>query len=110
MRARRFDPEAIAYSAIENASRTPITRSELITILATGEGDPSHVRALFGDVSLGTLIKLAIAFGISDAALAEAYARARRLHAARQPDLDRFAAELGHVFDQDAVPGAPSSV
>jgi hypothetical protein len=93
--ADRFDPEAVAYSAIENASRMPIDRAGLRTTLATGEGDPSHVRALFGDVSLSTLLRLAMAFGISDGELARAYGNARKNHAACQPDLDRFAAELG---------------
>ena len=93
--AKRFDPEAVAYSAIANASRTPTDRAVLRAILATGDGDPSHVRALFGDVSLTTLLRLAMAFGISDAELAQAYSLARRNHAASQPDLDRFLGEVG---------------
>jgi hypothetical protein len=51
--------------------------------------------ALFGgDVSLTTLIRLAIAFEISEVTLARAYVRARDEYAANE-ELDEFAAELG---------------
>jgi hypothetical protein len=93
--------EAIAYSAVENGSRIPIAAGELAQTLATGEGDSSHVRALFGDVSLSTLMQLAIEYDISDAALARAYANARRSHAASNPELDDFAAEQGIAADRD---------
>lgn len=78
-----------------------------MTALSTGEGDPSHVRALFGDVSLSTLMRLAIEFGISDAVLAQAYANARRNCAARNPDLDSFAAEFGHELDLQSFASEP---
>lgn len=63
-------------------------------MLAGGTGEPSHLAALFRDVSLSTLIRLAIRFEISDTTLARAYVRARELHGAANPELDDFAAEL----------------
>jgi len=74
----RFDPAAAALSAIANVSRVPAIRAAVKRMLDTGTGEPSHVMALFGgDVSLTTLIRLAIAFEISDVTLAQAYVWAR---------------------------------
>jgi len=53
------DPEKTALNAIENASRVPVRRADLPRLLSTGEGEPSHLRALFGDVDLHTLLRLA---------------------------------------------------
>jgi hypothetical protein len=49
--------------------------------------------------SLLTILQLAIEFGISDPDLAQAYARARRSCGARNPELDKFAAEFGYELD-----------
>jgi hypothetical protein len=92
---RRFDPAASALSAIENASRIPIRREDLRVLLATGEGEPSHLRALFGDVDLHTLLRLAAALDVDDEALVRAYARARKNVAAANSELDEYAQPFG---------------
>jgi hypothetical protein len=56
-------------------------------LLSTGEGEPSHLRALFGDVDLHTLLRLATLYAIDDATLA----RARQSAAAANADLDEYA-------------------
>jgi hypothetical protein len=91
---KEFDPAAAALSAIQNASTKPVISADLRTMLATGAGEPSHLAALFSDVSLSILIRLAIQYEISDIALARAYLRARELHGASNRELDDFAAEL----------------
>jgi hypothetical protein len=102
--AARFDPKATAYSAIENTGCAAPTPAGLRAVLATGAGDPTHVRTLFSDLSLSTLMRLAIEFEISDETLAEAYVRARAHHAASNPELDQFAAEMGYDPWQAPIP------
>jgi hypothetical protein len=102
--AAEFDPKATAYSAIENAGGSSPTPAGLTAVLTTGTGDPSHVRALFSDLALSTLMRLAIELEISDETLARAYLRARSEHAASNPELDRFAAEMGYDPWQAPVP------
>ena len=75
-------------SAIENASSIPV--SERICRLAK-DGEPSHVRALFGDVDLHTLRRMAMILDIDGETLARAYRAARRRTAAANPELDEFA-------------------
>ena len=94
VRERTFDPLATALSAIDNASRAPAARDDVRRMLQSGAGDPSHLRALFGDVELHTLCRLAAEFAIDDRALASAYARARREVAAANAELDEFAAQF----------------
>jgi hypothetical protein len=94
IRNRNFDPAAAALSAIENASRTPIAREDLRRMLETGSGDPSHLRALFGDVDLYTLVRLAAVFSVEDRTLARSYAAARETAAAANAELDEFAAQF----------------
>lgn len=89
------DPEKIALNAIENASRVPVARVDLRRLLATGEGEASHLRALFGDVDLHTLLRLATLFDVDDPALARAYVRARATVAAANAELDEYAATYG---------------
>jgi hypothetical protein len=89
---RQFDPFATALSAIENASSIPVSGVDLPTLLRTGEGEPSHVRALFGDVDLHTLRRIANILDIDGATLARAYRAARRKTAAANPELEEFAA------------------
>jgi len=93
--AKTFDPAAMALNAIENASRVPIRREDLFALIATGEGDSSHLRALFGDVDLHTLSRLADRLGVDDFTLARSYARARESAAAANAELDDFAAQYG---------------
>jgi hypothetical protein len=64
-------------------------------MLVTGTGEPSHIMALFSEVSLTALIRLAIAFEISDVTLARAYVRARDEYATANAEMEEFAAELG---------------
>jgi hypothetical protein len=90
-----FDPARAALNAIENASTIPITREDLPRLLSTGEGEGSHLRALFGDVDLHTLLRLATLFDIDDPTLVRAYARARATAAAASADLDEYAATYG---------------
>jgi hypothetical protein len=94
VRERTFDPLAAALSAIENASRTAVVRDDVRRMLQTGAGDPSHLRALFGDVDLHTLCRLAALFAIDDLTLARSYVKARREVAAANSELDEFAAQF----------------
>jgi hypothetical protein len=109
MMDRRTVAQAVACSAIENVRPYDVTRGELVKALSSGAGDPTLVRTLFGDVSLLTILQLAIEFGISDPDLAQAYARARRSCGARNPELDRFVAEFGYKLDFDGPLGPGSS-
>jgi hypothetical protein len=90
---KSFDPMATALSAIQNASRAPVTADQVLVALRTGTGEPSHVRALFGDVALQTLIRLGIRYGISNDEIGRAYRIALRTTAARNPELDAWCAE-----------------
>lgn len=92
--AKTFNPMATALSAIENASTVPIEADEVLRLLRGGQGAGSHLRALFGDVGLSTLLQIAIAHGIDDATLAQAYRQAASIHAAANPELDEFVAEM----------------
>ena len=94
VRERAFDPFASALNAIANTSATPPDREDVRAMLKTGAGDPSQLRALFGDVELHTLSRLADLFAIDDLTLARAYARARREVAAANAELDEFAAQF----------------
>ena len=68
-----FDPMATALSAIENASTVPVTPNQVLIALRTGQGESSHLRALFGDVNFETLIRIGIRHGISNAEIGRAY-------------------------------------
>ena len=92
--AETFNPMATALSAVENASTVPIDAGEVLRLLRGGHGAGSHLRALFGDVGLSTLLRIAIAHGIDDAALAQAYRDAASTHAAANPELDEFLADI----------------
>jgi hypothetical protein len=92
--ARTFDPMLTALNAVTNGSRIPVAADDIVRILSGGSGDPSHMRALFGDVALSALIRLAIAYDISDEILASAYVRARSKYAAANPELDQFARDI----------------
>jgi hypothetical protein len=88
-----FDPIATVLSAIENASSMPVTESQVLVALRTGEGEPTHLRALFGDVSFETLIRVGIRHGISNNEIGHAYARAVGSAGARNTELDEWCAE-----------------
>ena len=89
------DPMRAALNAIENGSRVPVRREDVTPLLATGEGEASHLRALFGDVDLHTLLRLAAQLGVDDAALVRAYVRARETALAANGELDELAALHG---------------
>jgi hypothetical protein len=91
---RTFDPVAIAMSAIANVSAIPTTRADIGRMLVSGEGEPSHIMALYSDIDLTSLMRLAIAFDISDEVLARAYIHARDVYGACNPEMDDFAAEM----------------
>jgi hypothetical protein len=94
---KTFDPTSIAISAIENVSRIPVTKADIKRMLTTGTGEPSHIMALFSDVDYSSILRLAIAFGISDADLARAYVRARDTYAASNAEMDEFVLEMETV-------------
>jgi hypothetical protein len=84
----RSDPHATAWSAVVNASRVPFDRAMIAVLLAGGDGDVAQLRALFGDVALDTLLRLADRHGIAEATLARAYLRARARHGAANPEVE----------------------
>lgn len=90
---KKYDPMATALSAIQNASTVPVTPEQVMTALRTGIGEPSHLRALFSDVSFQTLIRLGIDHGISNGEIGRSYLVARRDGAARNLELDAWCAE-----------------
>jgi hypothetical protein len=90
-----FDPMQTAVNAIENASTVPVARDDIKRLLSTGEGEGSHLRALFGDVDLHTLLRLATLFDIDDLTLVRAYARARQTAAAANAEMDEYASTYG---------------
>ena len=87
------DPMTTVLSAIQNASTVPVTESQALSALRTGSGEPSHLRALFGDVSFETLIRVGIRYGISNDEIGRAYRRAVRSAGARNEGLDEWCAE-----------------
>ena len=102
---KTFDPATIAISAIENVSRIPVTKADLKRMLATGSGEPSHIMALFSDVDYSAILRLAIAFDISDADLARAYVCARETYAASNAEMDEFVLEMDAVTRSNSGPG-----
>lgn len=78
---------ATALNAIRNASRVGATAVDVANMLATGCGPPAYLRALFGDVSDITLMRLAVALDIETEALLASYVRAKAVGAAN-PALD----------------------
>jgi hypothetical protein len=48
---KTYDPTAIAISAIENVSLIPVARDDVKRMLSTGDGEPSHIMALYSDVN-----------------------------------------------------------
>lgn len=93
VRERTFDPLVTALSAIANTSR-----SRRLATMYDGCWRPAPATprtcALFGDVDLHTLDRLAAQLAIDDRTLARAYARARREVAAANSELDEFAAQF----------------
>jgi hypothetical protein len=65
----------------------------VLVALRTGKGEPSHLRALFGDVAFETLIRVGIRYGISNSEIGHAYAVAVRSAGARNAELDEWCVE-----------------
>jgi hypothetical protein len=99
---KTYDPVAIAISAIENVSVIPVARDDIKRMLSTGDGEPSHVMALFSDVPYSALLRLAIVFGISDDDFARAYIHTRHTYAAANPDFDAFVLERETIWEAEA--------
>ena len=72
--------ELIREHTDEIASTIPVAREDIPRLLSTGEGEGSHLRALFGDVDLHTLLHLATLFDID----ARSRLRARSEHSRRR--------------------------
>jgi len=72
--------ELIREHTDEIASNIPVAREDIPRLLSTGEGEGSHLRALFGDVDLHTLLHLATLFDID----ARSRLRARSGHSRRR--------------------------
>ncbi len=79
--------------AVENASNQPITEAEIIAVLQGAGGNPSHVRAIFGDVSLQAIASVGASAGTDLATILDAYRAAREAVAAANPELDAALAE-----------------
>ena len=88
-----FDPMTTAISAIRNASTVPVTADDVLVALRTGNGDGSHLRALFGDVNFETLVRIGIRYGVSNDEIGRAYLLARERAAARNEALDAWCAD-----------------
>jgi hypothetical protein len=82
-------------NAVRNGSVVPVTPDEIIRVLSGAGGDPSHMRALFGDVSMAALDRAAAAHGIPLDTVLDAYADARTTVAAANPELDAALDERG---------------
>jgi hypothetical protein len=88
------DPLQIGANALANSSPTPVGKSELIAILATGDGPGHLVRALFEDCSLESLDRMAMEAGLTAAQIRAAYLVARVRHRARNADMEGDAAQF----------------
>ncbi len=77
---------------LANASARPATPDEILEALRTGHGEPAHLRALFGDTSFETLIRIGILHGIANDEIGRAYVAARR-YGARNAALDEWCLE-----------------
>ena len=79
---------AIGLSAVSNASNVDVTEATMMSVLKTGDGPGSIVRALFGDCSLETLDRLAAEIGMTRRDLDASYATAKALHAAANAEFE----------------------
>ena len=89
------DAFAIFVNAIENVNAGTFDAQAITAILATGDGHPSAVRAIFGDVPLEAIDEAATAAGISQKTLMRAYLTARDRHAAINEQIEELLAADG---------------
>jgi hypothetical protein len=93
---------AIFVNAIENVNAGTFDEQAITTILATGDGHSSAVRAVFGDVPLEAIDEAATAAGISTKTLMRAYLTARDRHAAINDQLEELLASDGQPTPQSS--------
>lgn len=74
--------------AVENVSREPVTDDDIIAILRGEGGRGSHLRAVFGDVSLQSIAAAGAAAGIPLRDVLAAYQAAKATALAANPELD----------------------
>jgi hypothetical protein len=94
MKTIKDDPLQIGVNALANCSRIPVCKSDLIAILATGDGPGHLVRALFEDCSLESLDRMAMEAGLTAAQVRAAYLVARMRHRASNADVEGEAAQI----------------
>ena len=78
----------ILRHAVANASNEPITDAGILAVLRGEGGSGSHLRAIFGDASLGAILAAGATAGIDRATILRSYRTARETAAAANPDLD----------------------
>jgi hypothetical protein len=84
-----MNPDLLALrNAAENASNEPITDAQIVDILRGACGSGSHMRAIFGDVSLRGLSRAGAASGVDLSTILAAYQAAKSSVAAANPELD----------------------
>lgn len=66
-----------ALYAIRNASRESVTADDVEVMLRTGRGRPTHLQALFGDLSAARLMAAGAALGIGPQTIIAAYQTAK---------------------------------
>lgn len=76
-------------NAVGNASNHPLSDTEIVAILRGGHASGSHLRAVFGDVSLRAIAHAGASHGIEMPTILAAYQAARASAAAANPELDR---------------------
>lgn len=76
-------------NAIENASTIPVHDDEIVGMLRGESGDGSHLRALFGEVSLAELARVGRIHGIGLPTILAAYDRATTTALAANPELEQ---------------------
>ncbi len=78
----------IGLNALSNSSRNSVGMSDLLAILATGDGPANLVRALFEDCSLESLERMAMQAGMTTAQLRNSYLAAKARHAAKNAEME----------------------
>lgn len=92
MMAQKDDLLAIR-NAIENASTVPVGNQIIVGVLRGEHGHGSHLRALFGDVSLAELARVGRLHGINVPTILAAYKQAKVTALAANAELDQALAD-----------------
>jgi hypothetical protein len=72
----RFDPFVTAINAVENVTAVPVSRKDILRVLRHGEGEGVHVRAIFIETSIETILRICIEAGVTNAELHAAWQKA----------------------------------